>query len=86
MWRKPPYPTYKFQTVATAVGLIRRDSVASGIDCRMWRKTPYPAYKFQTVATAVGLIRRDSVASGVNCRMRRKPYPAYTQTDKPGEI
>ncbi len=26
------------------VGLIRRDSVASGIDCRMRRITPYPAY------------------------------------------
>ncbi|MED8860479.1 hypothetical protein RCN73_10980, partial [Escherichia marmotae] len=26
------------------VGLIRRVSVASGVECRMRRKTPYPAY------------------------------------------
>ena len=39
--RQVPYPAYGS---AIVVGLIRRDSVASGIDCRMRRITPYPAY------------------------------------------
>ncbi len=51
--------------VATVVGLIRRASVASDVDCRMRRE-----HLSRHVAAVVGLIRRASVASDVDCRMR----------------
>ncbi|EOA1558266.1 hypothetical protein ACHPSG_004606, partial [Escherichia coli] len=51
--------------VAAVVGLIRRASIASDVDCRMRRER-----LSRHVAAVVGLIRRASVASDVDCRMR----------------
>ncbi|OSL90442.1 ribonucleoside diphosphage reductase 1, beta subunit, B2, partial [Escherichia coli TA249] len=48
--------------------MIRRDSVASGINCRMRRKRLIRP----TFGNGCRPDRRDSDASGIDCRMRRK--------------
>ncbi|WP_207105656.1 hypothetical protein, partial [Escherichia sp. 12.2610] len=58
------------------VGLIRRVSVASGVECRMRRKTPYPAY-----GSVPGFCRPDNTRQR---RIRQKAATNTTDTTSPG--